>query len=62
MLLNVSHATGEPVHNYFNFLCIIYFVKLHKCHYSVTYPNCYNKTSIEQYNMHFYSVYKQYLA
>jgi len=22
MLLNVSHATGEPVHNYFNFLCI----------------------------------------
>jgi len=26
------------------------------------YLNCYNKTSIERYNMHFYSVYKQYLA
>jgi len=45
---------------YLNFLCIIYFVKLHKCH-SVPYPNCYNKTSFEQYNMHFYSVYKQLL-
>jgi len=59
-------ATGEPVHKYFfmylNFPWIIYFVKLHKCH-SVPYPNCYNKTSFEQCNMHhFYSVYKQYFA
>jgi len=64
MLLNVTHATGEPVHNYifmhFYFLSIIYFVKLQKCHYLS--PNCYNTTSIEQYNMHFYSSYKQYLA